>query len=131
MELSPPFEMIHRILTFDEVLQDVLKRYIAPDRIEVKRQVVTLGRNLTLIDENKKHNWDGNLEVESRSNHSRHHANPQAILEWQKKNGGPVNKGQKMSDEFREKCRQSALNRKDSRTFHGNQYVNRDGSKKK
>ena len=43
--------MFLRILTFDEVLQDVLKRYIAPDRIEVKRQVVTLGRNLTLIDD--------------------------------------------------------------------------------
>lgn len=82
-------------------------------------------------DENKKHNWDENLKVESRGDHSRHHANPQAMLEWQKKNGGPVNKGQKMSDEFREKCRQSALNRNNTNTFHGNQYVNRDGSKKK
>lgn len=82
-------------------------------------------------DENKKHNWDDNLKVESRSDHSRHHANPQAILEWIKKNDGPVNKGKKMSPEFCEKCRQSALNRKDSRTFHGNQYVNQDGSEKK
>lgn len=82
-------------------------------------------------DENKGHNYAENLEVESRNDHSRHHANPDAMLEWQKKNGGPVNKGQKMSDEFREKCRQSALNRKDPRVFYGNQYMNRDGSKKK
>ena len=62
-------------------------------------------------DENKGHNYAENLEVESRNDHSRHHANPDAMLEWQKKNGGPVNKGQKMSAEFCEKCRQSALNR--------------------
>ena len=63
-------------------------------------------------DENKRHNWDENLQIESKEDHSRHHANPQAMLDWQKEHGGPANKGQKMSPEFCEKCRQSALNRK-------------------
>ena len=62
-------------------------------------------------DENKKHNtWD-NLEVESRSDHSRHHADPQRLRDYIAKNG-PANKGKTMDQAFRDKCRISALNRK-------------------
>lgn len=62
-------------------------------------------------DENKKHNWDDNLKVESRVEHSRHHANPLQLINWMQANGGPINKGKKMSPEFCEKCRKSALKR--------------------
>lgn len=72
-------------------------------------------------DENKKHNtWD-NLKVESVSEHSRHHANPKNIIAYINEHG-PYNKGMKMSPEFCEKCRQSALKRTD-RKFYGNQYT--------
>lgn len=82
-------------------------------------------------DENKCHNWDENLEVESREEHSRHHADPSRLANYINEYG-PANKGKKMSPEFCEKCRQSALNRKDNqnRKFQGNQFVNADGSKK-
>ena len=80
-------------------------------------------------DEDKHHNWDENLEVESRNEHSHHHADPDRLRKYISDNG-PVNKGKKMSPEFCEKCRQSALNRKDNQKFHGNQFVNSDGSKK-
>lgn len=69
----------------------------------------------------KKHNtWD-NLKVESINEHARHHANPENIINYINEHG-PHNKGKKMSPEFCEKCRQSALNRSD-RKFHGNQYT--------
>lgn len=76
-------------------------------------------------DENKRHNWDENLQIESKEEHSRHHANPQAMFDWQKEHGGPANKGKAMSEESREKCRQSALNRTDGKNheFYGNQYT--------
>ena len=92
------------------------------------------------IDENKTHNtWD-NLKVESLSEHSRHHANPDAMLNWMKENGGPANKGKKMSDEFREHCREGALRRAERERVEGishvnpgryaNQFVDADGNKK-
>ena len=62
-------------------------------------------------DENKKHNVDTNLKVESCSEHARHHADPQHLIKWQKEHGGPTNKGKKMSPEFCEKCRKSAIKR--------------------
>lgn len=61
-------------------------------------------------DENKKHNYADNLKVESNSDHARHHADPQKLIDYMKKHG-PINKGKKMSPEFCEKCRQSALKR--------------------
>ena len=87
-------------------------------------------------DENKKHNWDENLQIESNEEHSRHHANPQAMLNWQKEHGGPANKGQKMSDEFRDHCREGALRRAERERTEGtsgryaNQFVDVDGNKK-
>lgn len=81
------------------------------------------------IDENKKNNTDTNLRVESPSEHARHHASPDSLIKYTKEHG-PHNKGKKMSPEFCEKCRQSALNRKDRRGFSGNQYVNKDGTRK-
>ena len=59
-----------------------------------------------------------NLEIKSRSEHSRYHADATALIEYSKKNG-PHNKGKKMSAEFCQKCRQSAL----KRGFNGNQYT--------
>ena len=61
-------------------------------------------------DENKQNNCIENLEVMSRSNHARMHANPYALIKHIKENG-PHNKGQRMSDEFREKCHIAALKR--------------------
>lgn len=93
------------------------------------------------IDENKYNNNASNLKIESRSEHARHHADPSALIAWGKTHV-PVNKGLKASDEFREKCRISALKRVEREKangtyklpgdgiFHGNQYVNADGSKK-
>ena len=72
-------------------------------------------------DENKLHNWDENLQVESISEHARHHADPSRLAKWAKENGGPANKGKTMSDEFKEKCRQNALKREHK--FYGNQYT--------
>lgn len=62
------------------------------------------------IDENKKNNIDTNLKVESKSEHSRHHADRDRLANYINEHG-PHNKGKKMSPEFCEKCRQSALRR--------------------
>lgn len=84
-------------------------------------------------DENKHNNRYVNLIVESRVDHSRHHADPNRLVDYIKING-PVNKGKKMSKEFCEHCRQSALKRaerdKINHVQKGNQFRNADGSKK-
>ena len=61
-------------------------------------------------DENKHNNNDTNLIIESRSDHSRHHADPSSLINHINTHG-PHNKGKKMSPEFCEPCRQSALKR--------------------
>lgn len=83
-------------------------------------------------DENKEHNWFENLTVESREDHSRHHASPDALIRYNKENG-PANKGKKMSKDFCDKCRISALKRHQNEPnngFTGNQFVNTDRSPK-
>ena len=62
------------------------------------------------IDENKHNNCIDNLEVSTRSSHSRHHADASCLVAYVKENG-PANKGKLMSDEFRQHCRDSAINR--------------------
>lgn len=92
------------------------------------------------LDENKTNNCLWNLRVESNSDHARHHADPSAMIKYVKEHG-PANKGVKMSDEFREKCRQSAIKRVEreraegikrghSGVYKGNKFRNADGSKK-
>lgn len=80
------------------------------------------------IDENKHNNYDVNLVVMSKSDHSRKHADPSHLIEHQRK-FGPYNKGMKMSAEYCEKCRQSALNRDYEYKFYGNQYIDADGNR--
>lgn len=78
------------------------------------------------IDENTHNNWSYNLCCESRSEHSRHHArNDMNFASWIKTHG-PANKGTKMSEEFRQKCRQSAI----KRGFNGNQFIDKDGNRR-
>lgn len=85
------------------------------------------------IDENKHNNYIENLESISKSEHSRHHANPAALQKYIGENG-PANRGKEMPQEFKDKCRQSALNRRTNcqscGKFTGNQYMNADGSRK-
>lgn len=88
-------------------------------------------------DEDKHNNKVENLQIEYRSNHSRHHADPTVLTKYIKEHGS-YNKGMKMSEEFREKCRQSALKRVERKraenqtgfAFHGNQFVDKYGNKK-
>ena len=68
-------------------------------------------------DGDKHHNYSNNLECITRSQHSRMHVNPNNLRKYIAENG-PANKGKKMSEEFRAKCRKSAL----KRGFNGNQY---------
>lgn len=74
------------------------------------------------IDQDKHNNALNNLQVKSRSEHSRQHADPKLLIRYIYEHG-PHNKGKKMSSEFCEKCRQSAL----KRGFNGNQYVKKIG----
>lgn len=76
----------------------------------------------TFIDQDKHNNALNNLQVKSRSEHSRQHADPKLLIRYIDEHG-PHNKGKKMSSEFCEKCRQSAL----KRGFNGNQYVKKIG----
>ena len=62
------------------------------------------------IDENKQNNTVFNLECLTLSEHSRQHANVHNLLNYIIEHG-PVNKGKKMSDEFCQKCKESALKR--------------------
>lgn len=84
------------------------------------------------LDENKSNNKAYNLECMSKSDHARLHADITPLSNYLKENG-PYNKGMKMSDEFREKCRQSALRRaKENRSskYNGNQFVDAYGNRK-
>lgn len=63
------------------------------------------------LDEDKHNNNVNNLECLTLSDHSRHHARPENLVNYISK-CGPANKGKKMSQEFCEHCRQSALKRK-------------------
>lgn len=71
-------------------------------------------------DEDKQNNWAYNLKCITRSAHSKKHANTTRLRDYVLSNG-PANKGKKMSDEFKEKCRQSAIRR----GFNGNQYIHK------
>lgn len=62
------------------------------------------------VDEDTTNNNVENLEIQSRTEHGKHHANADPIIKYIKKNG-PANKGKKMSPEFCEHCRQAALKR--------------------
>lgn len=70
--------------------------------------------NVHHLDENKTNNKAYNLECMPKSEHARLHADITHISNYLKENG-PYNKGMKMSDEFREKCRQSALKREEKK----------------
>ena len=62
------------------------------------------------IDGNKYNNYVSNLHPMTRSEHTELHCNRHVLADYIKRNG-PANKGKKMSDDFREKCRQSAFKR--------------------
>ena len=62
------------------------------------------------IDGDTTHNEVDNLECMTRSNHSRHHVKPNKLTHHITQ-FGPWNKGKKMSEEFKEKCRISAIRR--------------------
>lgn len=63
-------------------------------------------------DENKHNNNISNLDVEDPRDHARHHANPENLKKYVRDHG-PANKGKKMSPEFCEKCRISAIKRRE------------------
>lgn len=90
------------------------------------------------IDGNKYNNYYGNLEILDKRDHARYHADPTALLQYAKTHT-PYNKGRKMSDEFRERCRSAAKKRWENgvyqeklnrHLFYGNQYVDGHISKK-
>lgn len=70
------------------------------------------------INEDTHDNNVSNLEIHTRSSHASYHADSSTIVAYVRTNG-PANKGKKMSAEFCERCRQSAL----KRGFNGNQYT--------
>lgn len=82
-----------------------------------------LGDVVHHIDGDKHNNAISNLQVQSRSEHSRNHANADMLIRYIDEHG-PHNKGKKMSTEFCEKCRQSAL----KRGFNGDQYTKKTGT---
>ena len=63
------------------------------------------------IDGDKHNNNVSNLEVKSNSEHARHHADPTRLVNWVHEHGSPT-KGMKMSDEFRQHCKEAALRRR-------------------
>ena len=77
-------------------------------------------------DKNTHNNHLSNLQVLSRNQHSRLHADGITTLAEYVKKNGPVNKGKKMSEKFCNKCSQSAK----LRGFNGNQFVDKFGNKK-
>lgn len=91
-------------------------------------------------DSDRHNNCLDNLEVLSQSDHARLHVDPNRLKDYVLTNG-PANKGKKMSKEFCEHCRESAIKRAereraegikrgDSSIRHGNQFRNADGTKK-
>lgn len=97
------------------------------------------GCNVHHKDSDKHNNCLHNLEVLSPSDHARLHADRDILKNYTLEHG-PANKGKKMSKEFCEHCRESALKRaerersegiKRGRSIrHGNQFRNADGTKK-
>ena len=79
-------------------------------------------------DERKDHNVLWNLSVKSRNDHCRLHAKENKKFCQSQKNKIPWNKGLKMDEEFRQKCKDGI--KKKHRTFNGNQYVDKLGNKK-
>lgn len=77
-------------------------------------------------DGNCHNNCVANLEVMSRSTHTRNHNKDNRTLANYVKEHGPHNKGKKMSDDFCRKCSNSAK----LRGFNGNQYVNANKTKR-
>lgn len=71
------------------------------------------------LDEDKHNNHIDNLQCLSVHDHCKHHADPDVFRRWTKEHGGPANKGKKMSDEFREHCRISALKRAERERAEG------------
>lgn len=76
-------------------------------------------------DEDTHNNHADNLECLPRSKHSERHADPKAMISYVKQNG-PLNKGQKMSDDFCKMCGESAKRR----GFNGNQFVDKYGNRR-
>ena len=66
-----------------------------------------------------------NLEILSRSEHSKLHVDTYFLANYTKEHGS-WNKGLKMNDEYREICRNSAR----KRGFNGNQYIDKYGNKR-
>lgn len=85
------------------------------------------------LDENKQNNFLGNLSIMRLEDHAKQHADSSRLTNYIKEHG-PANKGKKMSKEFCEHCKQSALKRakfeKINHVYRGNQFRNADGSKK-
>jgi hypothetical protein len=76
------------------------------------------------INHNKHDNRIENLEVMSRKDHSSQHSEYNMNLANYVKNNGPWNKGKKMNDKYREKCKIAAEKRTNINSFNGNQFVN-------
>ena len=76
-------------------------------------------------DGNQHNNHADNLECMSNAKHSRHHANPEAMIH-RAKTAGPANKGKHMSEEFCRKCSESAKRR----GFNGNQFIDKHGERR-
>ena len=69
------------------------------------------GCNVHHKDENRDHNYVGNLKVMTKSEHCKFHSKDNMRLANYVKTNGPANKGKKMSKEFCEKCSISAKRR--------------------
>lgn len=84
------------------------------------------------IDENSHNNNLANLQVMSKSEHSRLHNIGNNRLAEYIQTFGPANKNKKMSKEFCKKCSDSAKLRvqRDETRFQGNQYVDKFGNKR-
>ena len=81
-------------------------------------------------DEDKSNNNLDNLEVLNSPYHKSYHAKRNTKFSQSAKDKEPWNKGMKMSDEFRQHCRDSALKRIQRDGFYGNQFVDRNGNRK-
>lgn len=86
--------------------------YIAKHRLIAKTFLSTYKEDLVVhhIDGNKHNNSVDNLLPMTSSEHSKLHANPTYLTSYIETHG-PYNKGMKMSTEYCEKCKQSALKR--------------------
>lgn len=78
-------------------------------------------------DENTHNNKVENLEILSRSEHSKLHVTDPYKLSNYVREHGTWNKGKKMNEKYREICRNSAR----KRGFNGNAYVDKNGNPRK